>query len=112
MEAAFEGDDFVRAVLMKGSVFAGELDRALVGCRAGIGEEHLVEAAVINQSLCQLEARAVVEGRAWRQQQFCLCCERLCDDGRRVTDAVDRPTLDKIEIALAAIVPQERAFAA
>src|ERR1700676_4435227 len=102
MEAAFDSDDFVRAVLVRGAVFAGQLYRAFVGFCAGIGEEHLVEAAVIDQSLCQLEAWAVVEGRAWRQQQFYLCCERLCDDGRRVANAVDRPTLDKIEIALAA----------
>src|SRR5207253_8671928 len=68
MEAAFEGDDFERAGPVQGAVFAGELDRALIGLRARIGEEHLIEAALLDQCPGELEALYVVEGRAWRQQ--------------------------------------------
>src|ERR1700692_3933905 len=111
MKTAFKGDDFVRAVSMHDVVFAGEFYCALVGFGARIGKEHLVEAAVIDQSFCQFEAWAIVEGRAWRQQQLCLRGKRLCDDGRRVAEAIDRPALHEVEIALAAIIPQKRTFA-
>src|SRR5258705_13861973 len=43
------------AVLVHGAVFAREFDRAFVGFRAGIGEEHLVEATAIGQSLGELQ---------------------------------------------------------
>ena len=97
---------------MQRAVFARELDRALIGFRARIGEEHLVEAAAIDQRLRQLQAGPVVERRARRQQQFCLRRQRFGDDRRRMAEAIDRPALDEIEIALAAVIPQERAFAA
>ncbi len=106
VEAALEGDDLVGAVLVQGAVFAREFDRAFVGFRARIGEEHLIEAAVIGQRLCELEAGAVVKSRTRRQQQFCLCRQRFGDLGRGVAKAIDRPTLDEVEIALAAVVPQ------
>jgi len=38
VEAAFEGDDLERAAFVQFAVFARELDRALIGFRAGIGK--------------------------------------------------------------------------
>ena len=102
----FERDDLVSTVPFQGPEFACELDRAFVGFRARIGEEHLIEAAVIGQSLCELEAGAVVKSRARRQQQLCLCRQRIGDLGRGVAKAIDRPPLDEVEIALAGVVPQ------
>ena len=112
VKAAVEGDDLVGAVSVQGAVFARELDGAFVGLRARIGEEHLVEAAVIDQRFCQCEAGAVVERRARGEQQFGLGCERIGNGRRRVAEAIDRPALDEIEVALAAVIPQIRAFAA
>ena len=106
MKGAFERDDLVSAVAVQGAVFPGELDRALIGFCAGIGEEHLVEATIIDQGLCQLEARCVVKGGTWGQQQLCLRRERFGDFRRRVAQAIDRPTLNEIEIALAGFIPQ------
>ena len=111
VEAADEGDDLVGAALVQRAEFARELDCALIGFGAGIGKEHLVEAAVGDQRVCQLQAGPVEERRARRQQQLCLRGKRVGDDGRRVAEAIDRPALHEIEIALAAVVPEIGAFA-
>ena len=58
------------------------------------------------------EAGAVVERRARRQQRCGLRGKRIGDGRRRMAEAIDRPALDEVEIALAAVVPQPRAFAA
>ena len=86
MKAAFEGDDFERAVLVFRAVFPRELDGALIGFRAGIGEENLIEAAVLDQRFRQLEAGTVVEGGARRQQQLGLRGKRFGDDRRRMAE--------------------------
>src|SRR5450631_751059 len=112
MKCALDGDDFASAVLVQGAVSAREFYRAFVGFRAGIGKEHLVEAAASDQRLGELEAGGVVKRRARRQQPFCLFGERLGDFRRRMAEAIDRPPLDEVEIALAAVVPKPRAFAA
>ena len=111
MEAALEGDDPVRVALVQGAIFTCELDRALIGFRAGIGEEHLIEATLVDQRLCQLEAGGIVKGRTWGQQQLCLRRERFGNFGRRMAEAIDCPALNEIEIALAGVIPQKRAFA-
>ena len=111
VEAADEGDDLMRAALVQRAEFARELDRALIGFGAGIGEEHLVEAAVGDQRLGELQAGPVEEGGARRQQQFCLRGQRVGNDRGRMAEAIDGPALHEIEIALAAVVPQVGAFA-
>jgi hypothetical protein len=70
-----------------------------------IGEEHLVEAALFDEGLRQLQAGAVVEGGARRQQKPGLRRQRIGDDDRRVTEAVDGPALHEVEVTLAGIVP-------
>jgi hypothetical protein len=88
VKAAFEGDDFERAVLVFGAVLSRELDGALIGLPAGIGEEDLIEAAVLDQRFRKLEAGAVVEGGARRQQQFGLCGKRFRNGRRRMAERV------------------------
>ena len=68
VKSAFEGNDLIGAIAVPLTVFAGEFDRAFIGFRAGIGEEHLIETTAIDQGPCQLEARGIVESRTWRQQ--------------------------------------------
>ena len=106
MKAAFEGDDFERAILVLRTVFPRELDGAFVGLRAGIGEEYPIEAAVLDQRLRKLQAGAVVEGGAWRQQQFGLRGKRFSNGRRRMAERVDGPALHEVEIALARVVPE------
>src|SRR4051812_25942652 len=107
MKPAFKGDDLVRAIPMPCAKLARELDRALIRFRTRIGEEHLIEATLIYQRLCQLQARRVEKGRARRKQQFRLFGQRFSDDRWGVPEAIDRPALHEIEVALAGVVPQK-----
>src|SRR5437762_12753902 len=104
VKSAFEGDDFESAVLVFCAVFPRELDGALVGLRAGIGEEDLIEAAVLDQRFRKLQARTVVEGGTRRQQQPGLRGERFRNGRRRMAERVDGPALHEVEIALAGVV--------
>lgn len=67
---------------------------------------------MIDQHLCQLEARFVVESGTWGQQQFCLRRKGIGNDRGRVAKAIHGPALHEVEIAFAGIVPQKGAFAA
>jgi hypothetical protein len=111
VKAAFEGDDFERTVLVLRAVFPRQLDRAFIGFGARIGEEYLVEAGVGDERVGKLQAGPVVESRARGQQQLGLRRERIGHDSRRMAEAVNRPALHEIEIALAAVVPQIGAVA-
>ena len=64
MEAAFESDDLVSTAFVQGAVFARELDRAFIGFCTGIGEEYLVEAAVLGHCLGELQRDVIVVRRA------------------------------------------------
>ncbi len=111
MEAALEGDDLERAASMQRAIFARQLDSALIGLRAGIGEEHLVEAALRDQRFGELQAGIVVIGRARGDQELGLRGERVGQDRRRMAEAIHGPALDEIEIALAGCIPKPGAFA-
>jgi len=97
---------------MQRAIFARELDRAFVGFATRIGKEHLVEAALLDQRVGELQAGIVVIGRARGDQKLGLRGQRVGHDIRRVAEAIHRPALDEIEIALAGVVPQPGAFAA
>jgi len=99
------------SVAMQGSVFAGELDCAFVGLGPAIGEEHLVEPAQIDQLVGKLDGNVVVVSRARGDQLVRLPADRVDDSGWRMAEAVDCPALYEIEIALAIVVPEPRAFA-
>src|SRR5436190_13398288 len=107
METAFKRDDLVGAIAMPCPEFARELDRALIRLRAGIGEENLIEAAVIHQRFCQLKAGPVVESWTGRQQHLGLSRQRFGYRRRGMAKTIDRPTLDEVEVAPAAVIPQK-----
>ena len=111
MKAALEGDDLIGAILVQRAVFAREFYGAFVGFGAGIGKEHLVETRMIHERFCELQADRVVVSGARRQQQFGLRGKGFGHGRRRVAEAVHRPALDEVEIALAGVVPEVRAFA-
>src|SRR5579864_3348438 len=112
MKGAFKGDDFICAVLVQGAVFPRELDRAFVSLRAGVSEEHVVEATQVGERLCQLQAGVVVIGRARRDQALGLRRNCLCQYRRRVAEAVHGPALNEIQITLSRVVPEIRTLAA
>jgi len=111
VKAAFEGDDLERTVLVQGAVFACELDRALIGFGAGIGEEHLIEATSVDERFRQHQARGIVIRGACGDQRLRLRRDRVRHARRRMAEAVHRPSLDEVEIAFARIIPQKGAFA-
>ena len=72
MKGSLESNDLVRAASMQRAVFARQLDRTLVGLRAGVGEEHPVEAALFDQRFGQFQAFFVEVGRARCEQPLVL----------------------------------------
>jgi hypothetical protein len=74
--------------------------------------KRLVERAVRHQRLRERDTRGVMVSGARCYQQVGLLGEGIGDDPRRMAEAIDRPALDEIKIALAGVVPQPRALAA
>ena len=95
VETAIKRDDLVGAVSITCAVFARQLDRTLVGLRAGIGKEDAIEAALVDQCLGQLQAYIVEISRTRRNQLHCLCRQRFGHRRRRMSEAIDGPSLDK-----------------
>jgi hypothetical protein len=111
VKAVDEGDDFERAVLVQLPPFPRQLDRAFVGLGAGTAEEDVIEAAVLGEQLRQFQRRCVVEGRAGVDQGFRLIRQRPGHRRRRMAEAVHRPALHPVEVALAGVVIEIRASA-
>ena len=104
-------DDLVGAVLRVVAPAAGELDRGLDRLRAGVAEEHAVEARVLDEQLGELDHRLrVVEVRGV-DQRLRLLGERLRDHGVRVAEDVHGEAADEVEVLVALRVPDARAFA-
>ncbi len=112
VKAIVEGDDLVGAALVPLAPFACQLDGALIGLGAAAGEEHPVKAGVRHQPLRQSRRGHVEKGRA-RVDQLCrLFGQGLLDLRRAMAEAIHRPALHEIQIALAAMVRQPGALAA
>lgn len=104
VEAVVERDDLVRAVPELAPPFARELDRTFIRFRAAVREEHLVEHAVLREEAGELRHRLVVERGRRVQQLLGLRLQRLDEAFVAVAEAVDRPALDEIQVALAGVV--------
>ena len=95
------------------AVPAGELDRALVGLGAGVGEEHRAAAAEqrvearrdLRLPLVEVEVRHV-------QQRAGLVGDRVGDGRVRVAERRDREAAEEVEVLLALAVPELHALAA
>ena len=111
MERALKSDDLVGAVALLGAELARELDGAFVGLRAGVREEHLVEAAALGEGLRQTDARFVEESGAGRDEHLRLPRQRFGQNSWRVPQAVHRPALHEIQVLAPVLVPQPGAFA-
>ncbi|CAM2158588.1 conserved hypothetical protein [Paraburkholderia tropica] len=111
VEAVVERDDLERAVAMLFAPLARELDRAFVGFGAAVGEEHLVEAAMLGEQARETRHRLVVEGRRRIDEQARLLVHRFDHAVVAVAEAVDRPALNEVEIALAFVVVEPRPLA-
>jgi hypothetical protein len=99
------------------AVLAGQLQRALHGLGAGIGEEHLAELpGDLGEEAVDLHRRSrgdrVGEQVAHVEQLLGLGADRLGDRGVRVTEADHGQATEEVEVALALAVPQLGALAA
>ena len=106
MKAVVEGDDLVRAVLVATAPLARQLDGTLVGLRPRVSEEGPPEVGVLGEQARQLQRRLVVEGGTRRDERPGLRGERVHHRGRTMAQAIDRPALDEVEVALADMVGQ------
>ena len=86
VEAVIHGDDLVGAIAIFRAPFARQLDRALVGLGAAVGEEHLVQPAVPRQQIRQPDHLIVVERGAAVDQPLGL----IASAPRRSRAANDR----------------------
>ena len=89
---------------------AGVLDGALVGLRAAVGEEDLVEAAVLDEKLGELELRDGVELVGGLDECPRLLRYGLGQDGVGVADVRDGPAGREVEVFVALVVPNPRAL--
>ncbi len=112
MEGILQRDDLVGPALVFVAPFARKLDRTFIGFGAAIGEEHFLETAVPDDLLREAHGRLVVESRARRDQLAGLLHQRIRYDSRAVAQAIHRPALHEIEVALAFVIPKPGALAA
>ena len=113
MEGVLHRDDdeaLGMAVIL--GVLAGELDLAFVGLSAGVGEQHLVEAAVLDDELRGLDGGLIVEVVGAVQDRVGALFEALHDRGMAVTETVDGDTADEVEVLVAVLIEDVSAFAA
>ena len=113
MEGVLHRDDdeaLGMAVIL--GILAGELDLAFVGLSAGVGEEDLVEAAVLDDELRGLDGGLIVEVVGAVQDRLGALLEALHDRGMAVAQTVDGDTADEVEVLVAVLIEDVSAFAA
>ena len=110
VEAVEHRDDLVTARL---AVEPGELDGRLVRLRAAVAEEALAApAGALAERLGEFALGFRVPGVGHVDQLADLLPHRLDDARRTVAEQVAAPAGEEVEVAIALVVPDVRAFAA
>ena len=112
MEGVVEGDDggAAHAVLVK-AVLSGQLDDALVGLAAAVGEEDGGHAGALAQLFGYFGVRLGVEQVGGVGQLLCLLADRLHPGGVTIAQAGDTDAAGEIGVDLALQAVQGRALA-
>jgi len=111
VEAVLEGDDLEGAALVQLPPLSRQLDGALVGLRAGVGEKDAVERGMRRQQFRQRQRGRVEIGRARIDQTLRLPRQRVLHGRVAMAEGIHRPALDEIEVALAVGVDEPGALA-
>ena len=113
VEGVIRGDDLVAVHALRVEVLAGQLHGALVGLRAGVGEEDAVGKRVRTQQRGQLRLRLNVEDVGRMQHAGVgLGDDRVGDDGMVVAQRVDGDARKQVGVRLAVLVVERAALAA
>ncbi len=110
VKSALEGDDLVAA--LGRAVQADQLDRRLVGLRAGVAEEGLPAETPLRKRLGPKPLQLGVPGVGDVDQLAQLLADGLDDRGRAMPQQVAPPAGKQIEVAVPFGVPHPGVFAA
>ena len=111
VEGLQHGDDHIAlGVAVVHGVLTGQLDLTFVGLGAGVGEEHLLEAAVLADQLTDLDGGLVVVV-VGAVHQALGPVQRLHDGGMVVAQAVDGDAAHKVQELVPVQVPDPGALA-
>ena len=111
VEGVESGDYLVGAVALRLAVASGQLHGALDSLGAAVAEEHQVEAAVLDESLGQLQLGNGVELVGGLDQGASLLGDGLGDGRMAVAQLIHRPAGDEVQVLLAVGVPDLGAVA-
>ncbi|CCK14068.1 ion transporter, putative [Cronobacter universalis NCTC 9529] len=111
VERVFKGHDaaFLRAVVVVG-IFAGELQRRLVGFRAGVTEKDAIGEGGVNQAFGEAQHRLVGIPVAGMPDFRRLGFQRLAQFRVRVPERVYRDAAREIDILFAFLIPERGAL--
>ena len=104
-------DDLEGAVLVLLPVLLGQLDRALIGLGAAVADEYLVQRAVLDEDLRQLNLRNRIELIGCLEQRPGLLRDGVGDGLVGVAHVIDRPPGGEIQVFFPVDVPYPGAFA-
>ncbi len=112
VERIVRRNDLEGAVLLLAAPLARQLNRRFVRLRAAVLEVDAVHAGVLNEQLSRLHLRHREEDVGDVDKRLGLVRQRLDDDRVAVAQAVGGDALEEVEVCLAGVVPDSRAFAA
>ncbi len=95
---------------MQATPFSCQLDGTLIGLATTIGKKHAIETRSTRNALGQINGRLVIKGGRGVDQFSGLLLQGFHQWRRAMAQAVHRPALKKIKIALARMVFKPRAL--
>ena len=115
MEALLEGEELRADGLAfraeQASVSASELERALPGLGAGVGEEDAIEAGALGETQGQLGLTLVVEEVRGVDELAALNGDGVLNDGAGIAESVDADAAEQVEVADAVLIDDVDTFA-